>query len=149
LFPISIGAFSAGLFLLHTILLSTPVRQLLYPPSVDEPEPDNAQRPENDVSLWGELKENVKSNGGIVTWSFKVFRLLGVLVLLGVSITSAIVTPQPTHESTFPDAFGNYWGKKRKGKGGKAHLSNAEWIEFAWIGFYVNSLCHFSPGLTH
>ena len=146
------GALSTGLFLLHVTILSHSVRGLLYPPHADELEPENTQRPENEninVSLWGELKENVKSNGGIMIWSFKVFRLLCVFVLIGLSVASAINNPEPVHESTLLDTLRNYWGKKRKKKGGKPHLSNDEWIELAWIAFYVNSLCPFTLRLTY
>ena len=150
MFPIYIGALSAGLFLLHTILLSTSVRRLLYPPRADDPEPENPRRPENEsnihVSLWAELKENVKSNGGIVIWSFKVFRLLGVLVLIALSVASAINEPQPAHESTLLDMFR---GKKRKRKGGKSPLTDTELIELAWVAFYVNSLCLFGSRFMH
>jgi hypothetical protein len=117
LFPIYVGALSAGLFLLHTILLSRSVRELLYPPFADDPEPENSQRPENEsihVSLWGELKENVKSNGGIVIWSFKIFRLLSVLVLIGLSVASAINNPQPVHESTLLGMFRKDWARSEK-----------------------------------
>ena len=143
LFPIYVGALSAGLFLLHAVLLSTSLRELLYPPRADDPEPENSSRPENEsfhVSLWGELKENVKSNGGIVIWSFKAFRLLGVIVLIALSVASAINNPQPAHESTLLDMFRKDWGKKRKRKGGKSHLTETELIELAWVAFYVNSL---------
>lgn len=153
MFPIYVGALSAGLFLLHTILLSTSVRQLLYPPRADDLEPENSQRPENEnihVSLWGELKENVKSNGGIVIWSFKVFRLLGVLVLIALSVASAINEPQPAQESTLLDMFRKDLGKKRRRrKGGKSNLTDTELIELAWVAFYVNSLCLFGPRFTH
>lgn len=153
MFPIYVGALSAGLFLLHATLLSHSVRGLLYPPHADELEPENsAQRPENEritVSLWGELKENVKSNGGIMIWSFKVFRLLCLFVLIGLSVASAIDNPQPAHESLLFDAFRKDLGKKRRRKGGKTHLSNDEWIELAWIAFYVNSLCLFALVLTY
>jgi hypothetical protein len=143
LFPIYVGTLSASLLLLHAILLSNPVRELLHPPHPDESEPENPQPPENEsirVSLWADLKENINSNGGIVIWSFKVIRLLGVLILICLSVVSAINNPQSTHGSTLFAKFIEDLGKKRKGKGGKSRLSNAEWIELAWTAFYVNSL---------
>lgn len=82
-------------------------------------------------------------------WSFKVFRLLGVLVLIGLSVASAINNPRPVHESTLFDTSMKDWGKKRKRKGGKTHLSDTELIELAWVAFYVDSLCLFGPRLTY
>lgn len=82
-------------------------------------------------------------------WSFKVFRLLGVLVLIGLSVASAINIPEPVHESTLLDMFRKDWGKKRKRKGGKSHLSDVELIQLAWAAFYVNSLCLFGPRFTY
>jgi len=82
-------------------------------------------------------------------WSFKIFRLIGVFVLIGLSVASAINNPQSSHESTLLDAFRKNWGKKRRRKGGKTHLSNDEFIELAWVAFYVNSLCLFAPKLTY
>ena len=82
-------------------------------------------------------------------WSFKAFRLLGVLVLIALSVVSAINNPQPAHEPTLLDMFRKDWGKKRKRKGGKSHLTETELIELAWVAFYVNSLCLFGPRSTY
>lgn len=105
LIPAYLGAVSLGIALLHLLLLLTPLKKYVLPRRTT---PAQATIYNEHEGLLGEIKANIKSNGGLEIWCLKIVRLLGCFALLAVSITAAIIETDDTVHTN-------------KKKGGKKH----------------------------
>ncbi|KAG8830089.1 hypothetical protein FRC17_005452 [Serendipita sp. 399] len=128
---IYLAGLSAIVALVHALIRVTPLKRFFFRRSRSRP-PVIHEVPE--AGLLSEVKVNIKSNGGIVIWSFKVARLLGSIALFAVATTAAIIASDDTFR-----ANGKHWGKKHRHRhGGQKHrFSDYEWLQIALAAFYM------------
>jgi hypothetical protein len=126
-----LGLVSIGIVLLHLLLLLTPLKKYLLPPR-----PTSNQTPvlNEHYGLVGEIKLNIKSNGGFEIWFWKVLRLLGCFALVAVSIACAIIE---TDDTVHTD--GKHWGKKHRHRHRHKHSKFSDYaiLQLALAGLYV------------
>ncbi|KIK71390.1 hypothetical protein GYMLUDRAFT_254610 [Collybiopsis luxurians FD-317 M1] len=145
--PLYFAAASVLVFLVHIIADTSSARKLFRrQQSINAEEPVwNYAQPENLVQ---EVKIHVAEHGGPVIYMYMIFRLLGSLTLLGLSITSLVfdeierVGTQEElggAEDTF-ETLGK-WGKKHPKNKYGTHFSKREWLEAAMsLTFLYTSL---------
>ncbi|KAH6916785.1 ATP-binding cassette transporter [Coprinopsis sp. MPI-PUGE-AT-0042] len=141
--PSYVALASTVVLVLHVILASSRARKLwaritrrevVQENSADEPV--FAHRNETDIT--NDFAEHVAQHGGFTIFSFRVLRLLSCLVLLGLSVYTAIKDE---------DSITNAFGKKGKGKHGRKHrdkdhrqLSDKEWADLLLTMTYFYAL---------
>ncbi|KAH6916807.1 ATP-binding cassette transporter [Coprinopsis sp. MPI-PUGE-AT-0042] len=141
--PSYVALASAVVLVLHVILASSRARKLWARITRREvvqenraDEPVFAHRNETDIT--NDFAEHVAQHGGFTIFSFRVLRLLSCLVLLGLSVYTAIKDE---------DGITNAFGKKGKGKHGRKHrdkdhrqLSDKEWADLLLTMTYFYAL---------
>ncbi len=82
------------------------------------------------------VKDHVEKSGGSTVFLFQLSRLVVVLTLLGLEISSFVQEDEQPHAS-----ISKKWGKKHKGKhhrqGGGDALTKREWIDLTLCLTYV------------
>lgn len=115
--PAYVAATSAALLVLHILLIWTPVRRFISQLQKNKNISDNNREPQPTTQAFGilaEVREHVAFHGGPTIFFYMVFRFLGSLALLGLSVTSLVLDE---HDRTH-DNVGLYgkWGKKTQGE---------------------------------
>lgn len=128
--PLYASIASAAIFLLQIVFSSRRVRQLFWrrndAPLVMDEEPQEAEATIQPVGYFQDLKEHVSQSGGAKIFTFRVLRLAGCLVLLGLSITSLVLDVEE-NESELETS--GKWGKKpNKKPRGDGWLEPEEWL---------------------
>ncbi|KAG8799884.1 hypothetical protein FRC16_004194 [Serendipita sp. 398] len=131
LIPVYLGVLSAIVALFHVLILVTPLKRLFFRRNISRTPVIHEDR---EAGLLNEVKANIKSNGGIVIWSYKLARLLGSIALFGVATTAAIIACDDNFQ-----ANGKHWGKKHRGRHGRHRhrFSDYEWLQIALAAFYM------------
>jgi hypothetical protein len=132
--PVYLACISLVIALLHVIVLATPLKKILLPHSASSRTVLHSE-PNPDTGFLGSIKVNIKSNGGLTIWLYKVLRLLGCLALLGVSIAAAVLASDDTLHTN-----GKHWGKHGRRRHRHKHKFSAyEYIQIALCAFYVRT----------
>jgi hypothetical protein len=132
--PVYIALLSVAVLVVHLILLATPLKKFILPPS--SPTSASNHDSEPPTGFLAEINANITSNGGLSIWLYKVVRLIGCLALFAVSIAAAVIAGDDTLHTNR-----KHWGKKHKHTHGKKHdgawFSDYEWIQIALALVYV------------
>ncbi len=127
--PLYVVIASAVIFLLQIVFSSRRVRRLFWrstdaPIAADEEpqlEPEAVFQP---AGYFQDLKEHVSQSGGPKIFTYRVLRLVGCLVLLGLSIATLVLDVEENELET-----SGKWGKKHKKKPrGDRWLKPREWL---------------------
>ncbi|PBK89786.1 P-loop containing nucleoside triphosphate hydrolase protein [Armillaria gallica] len=127
--PLYVVIASAVIFLLQIVFSSRRVRRLFRrftdaPIAADEEpqlEPEAVFHP---AGYFQDLKEHVSQSGGPKIFTYRVLRLVGCLVLLGLSIATLVLDVEENELET-----SGKWGKKHKKKPrGDRWLKPREWL---------------------
>ncbi|KAK0238173.1 hypothetical protein EDD85DRAFT_833297 [Armillaria nabsnona] len=127
--PLYVVIASAVIFLLQIVFSSRRIRRLFWrstdaPIAADEEpqlEPDAIFHP---AGYFQDLKEHVSQSGGAKIFTYRVLRLVGCLVLLGLSIATLVLDVEENELET-----SGKWGKKHKKKPrGDRWLKPREWL---------------------
>lgn len=138
-FPAYVAFFSATVLFLHGILSSGVERGLSQ--SEDEDEVVDVIVEPAVPPLTGiisGIKTRVQSMGGPITFSYRVLRLLGCLVLVVLSIATLVMDGEERGTSKGSEVV----RKKHKGRKkttGKSGFTDAEWLQVALSLTYVSS----------
>ena len=136
LVPAYLCAASAALIVLHLVLLCKPVKKLyalIFPKlqrstEVLSPEPGQNIQP---ASFFGQVRAHIALHGGGVIYAYKVARLAGCLMLLGLSIATLVLEETGQIDGMMYSITGK-WGKKHPNRRKKhAGFTNAEWVQVA------------------
>lgn len=139
LIPVYLALASGVLFLLHLLILATPLKRYFSPLSQGVPSTVDDLQP---IGIRSTIRANIRSNGGLAIWSYKLLRLLGCVALFGVTVSAAVITNDDTLHTS-----GKHWGKKKHRNKNKHMFSNYEWILIFLSLFYVRSLIRALPSL--
>ncbi|KAI4529011.1 P-loop containing nucleoside triphosphate hydrolase protein [Schizophyllum commune Loenen D] len=141
--PAYVALASAVLLVLHAIVASRPAQRMWARlRNVEFEEPVEEPLTVQPASFWSEFKLHVASHGGWTIYAFKVARLIGTLVLLGLSIASFFIDEArrvgTTDLEDEVDVLGKgKWGKKHKHRKQHAHFTKREWLELAMSMTYL------------
>ncbi|ETW87620.1 ABC transporter [Heterobasidion irregulare TC 32-1] len=117
LHPLAIPAYivvaSIALLLLQTILSYRPLKKLLRS---SENELVEATRTNTQAGIFSETKEHVQRLGGWTIFSFRLVRLLSIMTLLGLSVTSFVFDEEGLLNGPNADSLSKLWGKGHKEK---------------------------------
>ncbi|KAF7978858.1 hypothetical protein HWV62_44329 [Athelia sp. TMB] len=134
--PAYLCAASAVSIVLHLVLLSKPAKKLyalIFPKlqrstEVSSPEPGQNIQP---ASFFGQVRAHIALHGGGVIYAYKVARLAGCLMLLGLSISTLVLEETGQIDGMMYNITGK-WGKKHPNRRKKhAGFTNAEWVQVA------------------
>ncbi|SJL07707.1 uncharacterized protein ARMOST_11057 [Armillaria ostoyae] len=126
--PLYVAISSAVVFLLQIVFSSRRVRRLFRrstdaPIAADE-EPQLDEAVFQPAGYFQDLKEHILQSGGAKIFTYRVLRLVGCLVLLGLSITTLVLDVEENELAT-----SGKWGKKHKKKPrGDRWLKPKEWL---------------------
>ncbi|PVG02126.1 hypothetical protein CPB86DRAFT_772767 [Serendipita vermifera] len=130
--PVYLACVSLVVVLLHVIVLVTPLKKYILPHSRSSQTVLHSD-PDPPTGFMGSIKANIKSNGGLTLWLYKVLRLLGCLALTGVSVAAAVLASEDTLHTN-----GKHWGKKGRRRHRHKHKFSAyEWIQIALVAVYM------------
>lgn len=130
------------LLLLRALFSFGPLKTLIRRPSQGEQDeaPLDTRQDLPGTGLISAVKEHVRDAGGSTIFILNVARLLSVVALLALSVTSFILEQE--NESGLLGVASKGWGKKHKRKGSKHHgvhglFTKREWIQLALCLAYV------------
>ncbi|KAF9015463.1 ATP-binding cassette transporter [Cyathus striatus] len=138
---------SVVILLIHLILSSGPVQKLFTrifsrasSPHESESGTDT-NTATSSQSLASDVDRHIKLHGGKTIFAFRMVRFLSCLVLLGFSITSAIIDDTADEHHHSMPAFLSSWTKKHKRSGQRGPaLSSGEWVDLALCLTYLYAL---------
>lgn len=147
--PAYLSAASAVILILHIVVRSKPIKTLytrLIPNShttgsrSSTPDPGQGIHP---ASFFGQVKEHMSTHGGWVIFAYKVSRLVGCLVLLGLSLATLILEERGHISEIVFGISSKHWGKRhRKHRHSKdSEFSDAEWLQVALCATTVCPPC--------
>lgn len=139
-FPAYVAFFSATVLVLRGILSSGVVQGLSQSEDEVEDEVEDINVEPAVSSLTGiisDIKAHVQSMGGPITFSYKILRLLGCLVLVVLSIVTLVVDGEERVSSKGSEGTKKHRGRKKKTS--KPGFTDAEWLQVALSLTYVSA----------